>query len=89
MLIEEVDLSNIRNRNEERVAEFIAEILEEFEGSEFQDLDVQDIYALTLNKLPSRYVQRMTIILKEPVSDDEIKDAIRESAKAVLSHPNH
>jgi hypothetical protein len=89
MLIEEVDLSRIRNRNEERVERLMGEVLVEFTEYRFEDLDIQDIYALTLNKLPARYKQQMSIILREPVSDDTVKDKIRESIRTVMERPNH
>ena len=53
-----VNLSTIKNRNEKRVAKLMPEILDEYyENYIFEHLDIQDIFALTLNLLPSRYVQ--------------------------------
>lgn len=89
MLYEEVNLEAIRNKNEKRVQKLIPEVLAEYKEHKFQDLDVQDIYALTLNRLPARYTQRMTVVLKEPLSDETIKANIRDSAKAVMDNPGY
>jgi hypothetical protein len=82
------DLNKIRNRNERRVARFMAEILDEYyDDYIFEQLDVEDIYALTLNLLPARYVQKGTIILQDRLSDFEIKSKVREATERVLQNP--
>lgn len=88
LLIHGVDVSGIRNRNEQRVARLVPTILaEEYEDFEFEDLDIQDIYALALNLLPARYVQRGTIVISERLSDYEIKGKIRIAVERVLDNP--
>lgn len=83
-----IDLNKIRNRNEKRVVKFMSEILEEYYSDYiFEQLDVEDIYALTLNLLPARYVQKGTIILQDRISDFEIKSKVREATERVLENP--
>lgn len=83
-----VDLNKIRNRNEKRVAQLMAEILDQYyEDYIFEQLDIEDIYALTLNLLPARYVQRGSIILSDRLSDFVIKSKIREATERVLENP--
>ena len=82
------DLNKIRNRNEKRVAKFMIEILDDYyEDYIFEQLDIEDIYALTLNLLPARYVQKGTIILQDRLSDFEIKSKVREATERVLENP--
>jgi len=82
------DLNKIRNRNERRVAKLMAEIIEDYyDDYIFEQLDVEDIYALTLNLLPARYVQKGTIILQDRLSDFEIKSKVREATDRVLQNP--
>ncbi|WP_285907595.1 late competence development ComFB family protein [Pseudodesulfovibrio pelocollis] len=82
------DLSRIRNRNEKRVAKLMPEILDQYyEDYVFEQLDIEDIYALTLNLLPARYVQRGSIILSDRISDFVIKSKLREATERVLEHP--
>lgn len=83
-----IELSNIRNRNEKRVARLLPEILDEYyEDFIFDHLDIQDIYALSLNLLPARYVQSGSIILSDRLSDYEIKSKIRVATERVLDNP--
>jgi len=83
-----VNLDKIRNRNERRVARFMAEIMDDYyDDYIFEHLDIEDIYALTLNLLPSRYVQKGTIVLQDRLSDFEIKSRIREAIDRVLENP--
>ncbi len=88
MVVKGVELDKIRNRNEKRVAKLIPEILDEYyEDFIFEHLDIQDIYALTLNLLPARYVQTGSIILSDRLSDFEIKSKIRIATERVLDNP--
>lgn len=82
------DLNKIRNRNEKRVARFMTEIIDDYyDDFIFEQLDIEDIYALTLNLLPARYVQNGTIILQDRLSDFEIKSKVREATEKVLLNP--
>ncbi len=83
------DLANIRNRNEPRVAAAMAEVLKEFPGFGPEVMDLQDVYALALNSLPPRYVQREGIVLREPVADDEVREAVRQAIRKVMERPNY
>ncbi|WFS61537.1 late competence development ComFB family protein [Pseudodesulfovibrio thermohalotolerans] len=83
-----VDVSKIANRNENRVATLIPEIIEEYyEDYIFEDLDIQDIYALTLNLLPAAYAQAGSIVLSDRISDYEIRSRIRDAVERVLDNP--
>ena len=87
--VRNVDLNGIRNRNEVRVIKLMNEVLADFPDFQFEKMDLEDIYALTLNHLPGRYVQRGSIVLREDVSNEEIKDKIRESVKVVYDNPKY
>jgi len=88
MKINGVDISKIVNRNERRVAELIPEILDEYyEDYIFEDLDIQDIYALSLNMLPAAYAQAGSIVLSDRVSDYELRSQIRKAVERVLDNP--
>ena len=82
-------LVNIRNRNEPRVIKLLPEVLAEFPGYDPEILDIQDIYALTLNKLKPRYAQEATLVLNEIVTDDIIRKKLRQAIRRVKRFPNH
>ena len=77
----------IINRNEERVKKILCNLFTENEWHQPDLLDLQDIYALTLNNLPARYTQEFSIVLKEPLTDDQIKKEIRKAALKVFNNP--
>lgn len=83
-----VDLTKIRNRNENRVARHMPEVLEhDFSDYIFDPLDIEDIYALALNLLPAKYTQPGSIVLQREPSEFEIRGAIREAVARVLDNP--
>lgn len=84
-----VDLSRINNRNEIRVIQAMDSIMSEMKDWEPEALDIQDIYALALNRLPPRYVQEGTIVFNEPVRKEEVEKVVREAVRVVKESPNY
>lgn len=82
-----VPLGGIRNRNEERVSKLMPKALGEFLDYKPSYLDIQDIYALTLNNLPPRYKQSGSIIIREPLGDEEILRELRQAINKVEMSP--
>lgn len=85
--VEGVDLSKVRNRNELRVVKAIRKVLGEPPVYTPDPKDVQDIYALALNALPPRYTQHGTIVLRDPVRDEQILEAVRDAFIRVMEYP--
>ena len=83
-----LDFHSIRNRNEERVVSLLPGVLAEFRHYRPSQTDVEDIYALTLNKLPARYAQAVSLVIREPVSDEMIRETLRDAICIVRSRPN-
>jgi len=82
-----VPLGDIRNRNEERVIKLMPAALAELLDYKPSYLDIQDIYALTLNNLTPRYKQSGSIVIREPVSDEEIMRELRLAISKVELAP--
>ena len=83
-----LDFHSIRNRNEERVIRFLPEVLAEFHHYSPSRTDIEDIYALTLNKLPARYAQPVSLVIEEPVRDDMVRETLRDAICTVRARPN-
>ena len=81
-------LHQIRNRNEARVASNMTSLFAE-SNLELDAIDIQDVFALALNKLPPHYVQEMAIVLVELVDEDTIRVALREAIAQGQTSPNH
>ena len=84
-----VDLSRIVNKNEKRVVLAMEKLLGEIEEWEPEALDIQDIYALSLNRLPPRYVQDGTIVFNEPVRREEVEKVVGKAIETVKGSPNY
>lgn len=84
-----VSLDRIRNKNEVRVIENLDTVLREFPDFQPNTLDIQDIYALALNKLPPQYKQEASIVLSESIPREQIYQAIREAVEKVWANPNY
>ena len=83
----DVKLDNIKNKNEERVKNKIPVVLSQYSTFKPDELDIQDIYALALNLLPPRYRQKYSVVLQEPVKDEEIIKAIEKAFQTVFGNP--
>jgi hypothetical protein len=86
-IVDSVDLSPLRNRNETRVADCMREILGAMKDEFFSDKALQDIYAYALNQLPARYAQTGTIILNDPVRKAAIRKAVQDAFDLVAANP--
>jgi len=85
----DMDFFNIRNRNEGRVLAALGEFLAAKGNPLISAKDIQDIYALALNALPPRYTQRGTIVLRDPVTKNEIFLAVEDAYDQVMGRPKH
>ncbi|MFO7875989.1 MAG: late competence development ComFB family protein [Desulfovermiculus sp.] len=82
-----IELNGIHNRNEDRVVAFMPEVLDEFPDFDPDRINIQDIYALSLNLLPPRYTQAFSIVLQEPVSDNQVRNAVRQAIHKIQRNP--
>lgn len=81
------DLSSIRNKNEARVAAALQAFVDEHPAWQPQDVDLLDVYAAALNRLPARYKQRGTVVFREPVRDEDVRAAVVHAVSQVVSFP--
>ncbi len=82
-----INLKDIRNRNELRVIAHLSKILDEYPDYKPNLIDIQDIYALSLNLLPAFYTQEFSIVLKKPVDEQTVEDAVRKAVEIVMANP--
>jgi hypothetical protein len=82
-----INLNSIRNRNELRVIALLPEVLNEYLDYEPKLIDIQDIYALSLNLLPAFYTQEFSIVLKNKPEDKHVRDALCKAIEIVQGNP--
>ena len=78
-LVGTADLFPVKNRNEVRVIKCLQDILAEPGCPSISEKALRDTYAYTLNRLPARYAQAGTIILRDPVRMEDIRALVHES----------
>ena len=86
-LLNDIDFLNIRNRNETRVLKIMKKVMETPPYYEPNSKDLHDVYALALNSLPARYAQQGTIVLRDPVRDEDIEKSVRKAFAIVVENP--
>ena len=84
-----VTLDNVRNRNEEKVIEYMKELIPQFPEFDYCSLCIQDVYALSLNQLSPRYTQSGTIILKKDLKEDDFRDVVESAIEKVTKKVKH
>ncbi|MCG8529865.1 MAG: late competence development ComFB family protein [Desulfovibrionales bacterium] len=85
--LNDVDFLAIRNRNESRVLKAMQDVMDTPPYYRPAPKDLHDIYALSLNSLPARYTQQGTIVLRDPVRDKDIENAVRKAFAIVIENP--
>lgn len=86
-MIGNVDLFDVRNRNETRVIAKMRTALEELGNPDIPVRALRDAYALALNLIPARYAQSGTIVLRDPVREEDLQEAVGKALSQVLTHP--
>lgn len=84
-----VSMATVRNNNEKKVIAFMKEIIPQFPDFDYCSICLQDVYALSLNRLSPRYTQSGTIILKKELTDEDYRDVVESSVATVTKNINH
>jgi hypothetical protein len=91
--VEGRSLRDILNFNECVVLELMREIYEDDPSLCRCDACIEDVYALTLNALPTRYIQVTSVrTYKESagfINKDDVKPKLNEAIGKVKDRPNH
>ncbi len=85
----DLDFSRVNNRTEKTVQKKLLQMLEEADSriANFDQKDLQDVYALTLNNLPAKYAHKGTIVMNGQVFREEIDLALEKAIEVVASNP--
>ena len=89
-IVNGINLTQVRNRNEVRVVKAMRVILGETSDFCGCRICTEDVYAATLNQIACHYVQVGAIILGTPqVSDSEVERLVEISVAKITETPNH
>lgn len=85
-----VNLTSVRNKMELKVIKIMTEILDNYPNHDQCPLCIEDAFAMSLNRLPAKYAQYGSIVLKtEYPHDDEIYEIVADSIQEVANKPKH
>lgn len=86
-LYDQISLFEIRNKIETYVVKAMQKLIPEYGNNHFDRLDIEDIYALTLNSLPAKYVQPNSLALDSNINSQEVESAVIHAIEKVKSNP--
>ncbi len=84
-----ISVESIRNKNESQIIKYMRELIPQFPDFDYCSICVQDVYALSLNQLSPRYIQKGTIILHKELQDSDYRDVVEGAIEQVLKNRNH
>lgn len=91
MSLNDVNFDLVINRNEKKVRKALEEFMAQGRGASYAstltEKDYQDIYALALNRLPARYCQKGTIVVGDPVREEDVDEAVLDAFDIVIRRP--
>ncbi|MCP4756257.1 MAG: late competence development ComFB family protein [Proteobacteria bacterium] len=82
-------LENIRNKYEIIVIEAMKEFIPEFPEFDNCPICIEDVYALSLSRIPSTYISNDNLILNDEKPDESIQEIVKYAIYHVMSQPKH
>lgn len=82
-------LESIRNICELMVIEAIKKLIPLYPTFDHCTMCVEDVYALSLSRLPATYAHAGSIILNKEVSQSDVEDVVRYAILQVADRPKH
>ena len=84
-----VSLDNIRNKYEIIVIRLMKELTPEFPDFDNCPICLEDVYALSLSRIPSTYISNNSLIDKDEEIDDSLREIVRYAIFQVMGKPKH
>lgn len=88
-IINDIDLSEVHNRYEIWVLKAMREAIEQDGHLAECRLCLEDVYALTLSRLPALYVQKGSIVLQPELTKKDVLEAVEAAITTILNNPVH
>ena len=82
-------LERIRNICEVMVIDAIKLVMSEYPSFDQCAMCVEDVYALSLSRIPATYAHLGSIILNKEVTEEDIESVVRFAITQVADHPKH
>ncbi len=81
--------SKVTNRNEKAVQKVLLDLIAKDSSklALFDAKDLQDVYAISLNNLPTSYAHKGTIVVNKQVSKQDIERTVDNAIDRVRNNP--
>jgi hypothetical protein len=87
--VNNVSLAGVRNLYERVVIDLMRELIPEFPEFDNCPICIEDVYALSMSRIPSTYVHSDNFERVKTDEDDSIREVVRYALYHVISQPKH
>ncbi len=85
-----ISLEKIRNRYEGVVIKLMKKLIPQYPDFDNCQICIEDVYALSLSRIPSMYVRNEAIVFDdEKEVDENIEEIVKYAFFQVISEPKH
>lgn len=84
-----VSLFDIRNRFEVIVIQLMKEFIPQFPEFDNCPICIEDVYALSLSRIPSIYMKNAMVFSDEKLIDENIAEIVKYAIFQVMNNPKH
>ena len=88
-IINNHSLINVRNVYELKVIKYIKELAKNFPDFDECQCCIEDVYALSLSRIPPTYVRLGSVENREEMAEEDIKEIVSYAIYQVSSNPKH
>ena len=84
-----VNLHQVRNRYELVVIKKMGEILPNYPDFDNCSLCLEDVYALSLSRMPAIYTHKGSVVLHRELTDQDIEELVVYAILKIMQNPKH
>lgn len=88
-IVNGVSLENVRNGYELIVIQLMKKLIPEFPDFDNCPVCIEDVYALSLSRIPATYFQNDSLISLDANPDENIEEIVRYALFQVMGQPKH
>ncbi len=88
-IVNEVSLENVRNGYELLVIRLMKSLIPEYPEFDNCPVCIEDVYALSLSRMPATYFQNESLFSLDANPDESIEEIVRYALFQVMSQPKH
>jgi hypothetical protein len=88
-IVNNVSLANVRNLYERMVIDLMQKLIPEFPEFDNCRICIEDVYALSMSRIPATYVHTDSFERQSTDEDDSVREIVRYAIYHVIGQPKH